>query len=74
MDPSQGITTQNIKKNVLGHVTYQLKAHEKLYSNMSIKFSFDHSFDYQQLKMTRKWFFHNCFIEGSMSTPNETGS
>ena len=69
--PSGGITTQNIKKNVLGHVIYQLKAHEKLYSNMSIKCSYDHSFDHQQLKITRKSFFYSCFIEGSMSTPND---
>ena len=34
--PPRRVTTQNIKKNVLGHVTYQSKAHEKLYSNISI--------------------------------------
>ena len=37
-------------------------AHEKLYSNMSIKCSFDHSFDRQQLKITGKSLFVNCFI------------
>ena len=35
--PPQGVTTQYIEKNVFGHATYQSKAHEKLYSNMSIK-------------------------------------
>ena len=59
-------------------MTYQSKAHEKLYSNMSIECSFDHSFDRQQLKMTGKWpenrFFYNCFFQGSMSTPNEIRS
>ena len=55
LDPPQGGSPpQKLKKNVLGHVTYQSKAHKKLYSNMSIKCSFDHSFDRQQLKMTGK--------------------
>ena len=45
------------EKNVSGHVTYQSKAHEKLYSNTSIKCSFHPSFDRQQLKMTGKSFF-----------------
>ena len=31
--PPEGVTTQNMEKNVLGHVTYQSRAHEKLYSN-----------------------------------------
>ena len=48
LDTPRGVTTQNIKKNVLGHVTYQSKANEKLYSNMSIKCSFDR----QQQKKT----------------------
>ena len=41
---------------------------------MSIECSFDHSFDRQQLKMTGKSFFYNCFFQGSMSTPNEIRS
>ena len=72
--PPGGVTTPKSKKHVLGHVTYQSKAHEKLYSNMSIECSFDHSFDRQQLKMTGKSFFYNCFFQGSMSTPNEIRS
>ena len=36
--PQGGQPPQNIEKNVLGHVTYQMKALEKLYSNMSIMF------------------------------------
>ena len=48
---------QKLKKNVLGHVAYQSKAHEKLYSNMSIKYSFDPLFDHQQLRMTGISFF-----------------
>ena len=63
--PSGGITTQNIEKNVSGHVTYQLKAHEKLYLNMSIKCSYDHSFDRQQLKITRKSFFIAVLLKGA---------
>ena len=73
--PPQGGLPKILKKNVLGHVTYQSKAHENLYSNKSIKCSFDHSFDRHQLKIIIKiFFFHNCFIEGSMSTPNGIGS
>ena len=37
-------------------MTHHSKAHENLYSNMSINCSFDHSFDRQQLKMTGKSF------------------
>ena len=72
--PGGGSPLQKLKKFVLGHVTYQSKAHKKLYSNMSIQCSFDHSFDRQQLKMTGKSFFYNCFFQGSMSTPNEIRS
>ena len=63
--PPRGVTTPKSKKHVLGHVTYQSKAHEKLYSNMSIECSFDHSFDRQQLKMTGKSFFYNFFLRGA---------
>ena len=52
-----GSPPQKLKENELSHVTYQSKAREKLYSNMSIKCSFDR----QQLKITGKSFFDNCF-------------
>ena len=55
--PPQGGLPKILKKNVLGHVTYQSKAHENLYSNKSIKCSFDHSFDHHQLKIIIKYFF-----------------
>ena len=63
--PQEGSPPQKLKKYVLGHVTYQSKAHEKLYSNMSIECSFDHSFDRQQLKMTGKSFFITVFFRGA---------
>ena len=58
----------------LGHVTYQIKALEKLYSNMPIKCSFDPLFDRQQLKNTRKLHFWWLFYWESMSIPNVIAS
>ena len=49
----------------LVHVTYQWKAHEKLYSNMSIKCSFDHSFDRQQLKWPENRFLITVLFRGA---------
>ena len=57
LDHPQGGLPKILKKNVLGYVTYQSKAHENLYSNKSIKCSFDHSFDHHQLKIIIKYFF-----------------
>ena len=70
--PPLGGNHPEINQQKLGHVTYQIKALAKLYSNMPIKCSFDPLFDHQQLKMTWKIaIFVDSYIEEGMSTPIE---
>ena len=75
LNPPGGSLSKILKKNVLSHVTYQSKAHEKLYSNMSTKCSLTTHSTISRWKWPENYLFiYDCFIEGSMSTPNEIES
>ena len=75
LSPPGGSLSKILKKNVLSHVTYQSKAHEKLYSNMSTKCSLTTHSTISRWKWPENCLFiYDCFIEGSMSTPNEIES